>query len=156
MRDGPHELEIQNSPGDAVRGPFDRLDLRERVYLGLLTGEELVRPVGGRFATLRSLPDFAAILALRERGKAKATVKRRLTKESRAPGPVPEGHSDGAATAAGAAGAGDSTDDSGAEGALGQTLAVPDAKRAGTVAAVTIAVAGGLLLLGFLAYGMTL
>jgi hypothetical protein len=64
---GAHELEVQRSPGDAIRGPFDRIDLRERLYLGLFTGEELVRPIGGRFATMRSQPDFAAILQLKER-----------------------------------------------------------------------------------------
>jgi len=76
-RRGPHELEIQNSPGDAIRGPFDRVDLRERLYLGLLTGDELARPVGGRFSTLKSQPDFAAILALKQRGRPRPVMVRR-------------------------------------------------------------------------------
>ena len=76
-RRGPHELEVQRSPGDAIRGPFDRIDLRERLYLGLFTGEELVRPVGGRFATMRSHPDFAAILRLKEQGRPKPVMVRR-------------------------------------------------------------------------------
>ncbi len=84
-RRGPHEMEIQNAPGDAIRGPFDRVDLRERLYLGRLTGDELVRPVGGRFSTLRSHPDFAQILALKERGRPKAITVRRATAKPTVP-----------------------------------------------------------------------
>ncbi len=92
---GPHELEIQNAPGDAVRGPFDRLDIRERLYKGLLTGEELVRPVGGRFTKLRTQPDFAEIIALKERGNPQPVLARRPPKDARpkvpAGGPGAEG-----------------------------------------------------------------
>jgi len=87
-RRGPHELEIQNAPGDAVRGPFDRVDLRERLYLGRLTGEELVRPVGGRFATLQSHPDFARILAIKERGRPKPVMARRAAPKRQAAAPL--------------------------------------------------------------------
>ena len=74
---GPYELEVQRSPGDAIRGPFDRVDLRERLYLGLYTGDELIRPVGGRFSTMRSHPDFAAILQLKDRGRPGPVIVRR-------------------------------------------------------------------------------
>ena len=82
---GPHELEVQRSPGDAIRGPFDRIDLRERLYLGLFTGDELVRPIGGRFATMRSHPDFAAILRLKERGRPGPVMVRRAPLKPAAP-----------------------------------------------------------------------
>ena len=153
-REGPHELEIQNAPGDAVRGPFDRLDLQARLYCGLLTGEELVRPVGGRFGTLQSLPDFAAILALRERGKAKATVTRRPVKEKQS---VPTAGATGSAMGANPETSGNGSAASAAAPSNNPSaLALPEAKRAGVVAAVTVLVAGGLLLAGLLLYSMTL
>ncbi len=159
MRDGPHELEIQNAPGDAVRGPFDRLDLRERLYRGLLTGEELVRPVGGRFHTLQSIPDFAAILQLRERGKPRAMVTRRPVKEKRAPDSGAAGASS-AALHETEAQPEQAREEMTAEGGVpvpaSGFLAKPDKRRMAIVAVVTCLVGGLMLVMGLLGYSLSL
>jgi hypothetical protein len=165
MRDGPHELEIQNSPGDAIRGPFDRLDLRERLYKGLLTGEELVRPVGGRFTTLQSIPDFAAILQLRERGKPRSMVTRRPIKEKRAsassaPMPAAEHAASTGSADAQPGGTLQPDDGSNARAAPPPVSAAPltkrDKRRMRTIAIVTFLVGGLVLVLAYLGYGMSL
>ena len=156
-RIGPHELEIQNAPGDAVRGPFDRLDLRERLYRGLLTGEELVRPIGGRFRALRSIPDFSAVLELRERGKPRPVVSRRAPKERVAPSASPAGPAGGpppgvAAPAAAPSGTVEAPD----AAATAPRLEAPAPKRVVTLVVVTSVVGAVVLLVAMLAYSMLL
>lgn|GEM_PF-5851532 len=135
-RMGPHELEIQNAPGDAVRGPFDRLDLRERLYKGLLTGDELVRPAGGRFRALRSIPDFAAVLELRERGKPKPVLSRRVAPEPPKPKVEAEAPESGVAPAALA------------------DLEVPDKSRVTTLVILTGGIGLVLVVAAYIAFSM--
>ncbi len=137
-RVGPHELEIQNVHGDAIRGPFDRLDLRERLYLGILTGDELVRPVGGRFLPMRSIPDFRAVLELKERGKPRPVVSR---KAAPAPPPAPEP-------------APPSTPVSEVAAVLNE-LEVPDRSRLTTIVILTFGIGLFVLVVAYLAYSMT-
>lgn len=139
-REGSHELEIQNAPGDAVRGPFDRLFLRERLYAGIYTGEEHVRPPGGRFRQLRTIPDFAAVLALKERGIPKPVVTRRAA-------PPAAGAGASAATNAPAAPAP-------AVEVLGTQVEVPDKSRVTTIVILTVGIGVFLVLVAFAASSM--
>ncbi len=140
-RQGAFELELQYAPGDPVRGPFDRIDLRERLYRGLLTGDEHVRPVGGRFVPLRSLPDFAQILTLLERGKPKPVLTRKAAPAPEPAAPAPAAAPKGAAIVA---------------AGPPPAEAPQDKARLATIGGVTFLV--GLLLVGFalLVYSMSL
>lgn len=81
-----HELEIQNAPGDAIRGPFLRQELRSWLYSGRLQGDEQVRTVGGRFVPMGSLPDFAEVITLRDGLKGTgAVVRKSAVKAAEAP-----------------------------------------------------------------------
>ncbi|MEC7949205.1 MAG: hypothetical protein VX265_16670, partial [Myxococcota bacterium] len=61
----PWEFELQLGVGDRVEGPFDRMYLREHVYMGRLTGDERIRvPGASTWARLGDRPEFAEILSL--------------------------------------------------------------------------------------------
>lgn len=66
---GPITFELQHAIGDAVQGPFDRITLREMIYAGRLTGDERIRiPGTSAFTRLADRPEFAAVLAVSDRG----------------------------------------------------------------------------------------
>ncbi len=61
----PWEFELQLGVGDKVEGPFDRMYLREHIYMGRLTGDERVRVPGApAWARLGDRPEFAEVLHL--------------------------------------------------------------------------------------------
>jgi 2-oxoglutarate dehydrogenase E2 component (dihydrolipoamide succinyltransferase) len=63
--DHPWEFELQLGVGDKVEGPFDRMYLREHLYMGRLTGDERVRVPGATaWARLGDRPEFAEVLHL--------------------------------------------------------------------------------------------
>lgn len=60
---GSWEFELQFATGDVVKGPYDRLTLREMLYTGRLTGDERIRlPEGGQFERLGDRPEFAEVI----------------------------------------------------------------------------------------------
>ena len=61
----PWEFELQLGVGDRVEGPFDRMYLREHVYMGRLTGDERLRVPGAKeWERLGDRPEFAEVLHL--------------------------------------------------------------------------------------------
>jgi len=61
----PWEFELQLGVGDKVEGPFDRMYLREHIYMGRLTGDERIRvPGASAWARLGDRPEFAEVLHL--------------------------------------------------------------------------------------------
>jgi hypothetical protein len=62
---GPWEFEVQLAPGDAPQGPYDRLALRELLYVGRLTGDERVRvPGDSQWSPIAERPEFLEVLDL--------------------------------------------------------------------------------------------
>lgn len=61
----PWEFELQLGVGDRVQGPFDRMYLREHLYMGRLTGDERVRiPGAAAWGRLGDRPEFQEVLHL--------------------------------------------------------------------------------------------
>jgi len=68
------EYELQFASGDAVRGPYDVLTLREMLYAGRLTGDERVRaPSTSTYLRLGDLPEFAQVLEITGRATRRRT-----------------------------------------------------------------------------------
>ena len=62
---GAWEFELQFATGDVVKGPYDRLTLREMLYTGRLTGDERIRlPGGSQFERLADRPEFQEVIAV--------------------------------------------------------------------------------------------
>lgn len=72
----PAAFELQLAQGDSIQGPYDRVTLREMLYLGRLTGDERVRVPGkSAFTRLADHPEFAVVLAVSDRVQAPVAAR---------------------------------------------------------------------------------
>jgi len=62
----PFLYEVQRSEGESAQGFFDRIQIRQQLYTGALTGRERVRPPGSdrNWTPIAQLSEFSSIFSL--------------------------------------------------------------------------------------------
>jgi len=86
----PWEFELQLAVGDQVKGPHDRMFLREGLYVGRLTGDERIRiPGASAWERLGDRAEFAEVLQLLETDDAAPRGNTRIAGWQRSGAPEP-------------------------------------------------------------------